>query len=71
MISVAERQERLEAVADVIGTHRAEGITFDEPTRELIDRYANGELSLTQLSAAMRTYANSLGTNQQTLVSAA
>ena len=71
MISAAERQERLEAVEDTIGTHRAEGLTFDGPTLKLMEQYIEGELTLDQLTSAMRSYAASLGAKQASLVSAA
>ena len=54
------REERLEAVEDVIGTHRAEGIELDATVRRLMDQFVNGELTLTQFSAAMDIHAESI-----------
>jgi Antitoxin VbhA len=56
----ASRKERLEAVEDVIGTHRAEGIALDATVRRLMDQFVDGELTLAQFSAAMDVHAESI-----------
>lgn len=57
MISAAERQERLEAVESVIGTQRAEGIHLNPATHALLRQYAEGELTLDEVSAALDAHA--------------
>jgi len=53
MISAAERQERLEAIEDVVGTQRAEGIQLSPATRALMEQYAEGELTLDEICSAL------------------
>ncbi len=56
----ASRKARLEAVEDVIGTHRAEGIEVDATVRRLMDQFVDGELTLAQFSSAMDVHAGNV-----------
>jgi hypothetical protein len=59
-ISEAEKQRRRQINASVIGSHEMEGLPPDAETIRLLDRYAKGELSREQLSAALTSHAMSL-----------
>lgn len=60
MISPAEQRERRDAVESVVGTHRAEGISFDPTTVKLMDSFVAGEFDLEQLLVAMDRHARSV-----------
>jgi hypothetical protein len=55
-LSEAEKQERRRINASVVGTHLMEGLEPDEATSLLLQRYADGELSAEQLSAALHEH---------------
>jgi hypothetical protein len=59
------RSERLDAVKDVIGTHRAEGIVIDPSVQELMEEFIEGRLSLDEFSARVDVYANQLAGDQR------
>jgi Antitoxin VbhA len=71
MLTEAERMERREAVESAIGTHRAEGISLDETVLSLMDRFANGEFTLGQFSAAMDSHAETVVSKDKQLAGAA
>jgi len=70
-ISEVEKRQRLLAVGSVIGTHDMEGIELDATVHVLMERYAQGELSLAQFSAAMEDHAQSATTEKVELAGAA
>jgi hypothetical protein len=69
-LSEAEKQERRRAVASTIGTHTMEGIELDATVHSIMNRYAEGELTLDEFSAEMQRHALSVGT-QASLAGAA
>jgi hypothetical protein len=71
MLTQAEKIERLEAMQDAMGTHRAEGIELDATVQALMRRFAEGELTLAQFSAAMDRHAEQVLAAQRSLVGAA
>ena len=71
MLTEAERKERLEAVKSVIGTHLAEGIHLDATVHALMGRFADGEFTLDQFSAAMDRHAETVVAAHKQLASAA
>jgi hypothetical protein len=70
-ISEAESQQRRQAVSSVIGTHEMEGITLAPDARQLLDRYAAGEMTLEEFSAGMDGCAEALLAKRGLLVRAA
>jgi hypothetical protein len=71
MLTEVQKNERLEAVKSVVGTHLAEGIYLDETVQSLMGRFANGEFTLDQFSAAMDRYAETVTAGNAQLASAA
>jgi len=59
-ISEDEKLRRRESNEDVLGTHAMEGLSPDAATRALMDRFADGELSREQLSAAIDLHVEKL-----------
>ena len=60
LISEDEKRRRRQSSESVLGTHAMEGLFPDEPTRSLLRRYDEGELSLDQFSEAMDRHAHAL-----------
>ncbi len=62
MIAISEDEKLLRRRANesVFGTFAMEGLTPDEPTREIFRKYAEGLLTLDQFSEAMDCHAYSL-----------
>ena len=60
MLSPAEKQERLAAMEDVIGTHRAEGIKVNATVHQLMMKFVDGEITLEQFSSAVDRYAETV-----------
>ena len=59
-ISQDEKQQRRRAVRSVIGTHVMEGLEPDATTRSIMNRYAEGELTLEEFSAEMQRHAQTV-----------
>jgi hypothetical protein len=70
-ISEVEKRARLEAVGSVVGTHAMEGIRLDATVELLMNRYAEGELSLEQFSVAMDAHAQATLAKHRELAGAA
>ena len=60
MITAAERARRRRIVGSVIGTHEMEGLAPDAETRQILNGYAEGELTEEQFSAAMQSHAQEI-----------
>ena len=56
-ITAAERARRRRIVGSAIGTHEMEGLSPDVVTRQIMNSYAEGELTEEQFSAAMQRHA--------------
>jgi hypothetical protein len=70
-MSSAEKQTRLQAVQSVIGTHAMEGIVLDSHVRTLMDRFAEGDISLEEFSSAMNDHARQVLAMSRQLAGAA
>ena len=70
-ISEEEKLRRHQSNESVLGTHAMEGLFPDDTTRALLDRYAEGDLTLEQVSEAMDHHAYSLVAAQGKLAGAA
>jgi hypothetical protein len=57
VISEEEKRRRLQVVESVIGTNTIAGIELDAATHEIFQRFASGDLTLDQFSAAMDAHA--------------
>jgi hypothetical protein len=69
-ISAPEKFLRHQSNQDVLGTHAMEGIAPDAATLALMDRFAEGELSREELSAAIDLHVQGLLAARGHLVSA-
>jgi hypothetical protein len=70
-ISEAEKQERRRIAGSVAGTQAMEGIQLSPESRQLLDRYAEGELTLDEFSANMDRCAEQLLAKRRELAGAA
>jgi hypothetical protein len=50
-------ESRRLAVDSALGSLRMEGMELEPEPREILERFANGELSLPEMRSAMRAYA--------------
>ena len=59
-LTEAEKQKRRRIVGSTIGTHAMEGLRPDAQTLDILNRYADGELSPEQFSEHMQAHAKTL-----------
>ena len=59
-ITEEERDLRQRSMASALGSNEMEGLFADEPTRVIVERYIEGELTPDQFSEAMNSHAASL-----------
>ncbi len=70
-ISEAEKQKRRRIAGSVAGTHAMEGIELAPEARQLLDRYAEGELTLDEFSAGMDLCAEAILEKKREMADAA
>jgi len=70
-LTEAEKKDRRRAVESVIGTHTMEGIKLDAAVHSIMNRYAEGELTLDEFSAGMDELAAQLLDKKRELAGAA
>jgi hypothetical protein len=55
-LTEAKLRERRLAVESALGSMRIEGMEPEQEAREILERYANGEISLPEMRSAIRAY---------------
>jgi hypothetical protein len=55
-LTEAELRERRLAVESALGSLRIEGMELEPEERKIFDRFANGEISLSEMRSAVRAY---------------
>jgi hypothetical protein len=59
-LTATELQERRLAVESALGSLRIEGVELAPEERKFFDRFANGEISLSEMRSAVRAYTASI-----------
>jgi hypothetical protein len=66
IIAEEEKQKRRRIVGSVIGTNRMDGIEINPTCQSIMDQYAEGHITLEEMSAAIDIHVSTLVAESQT-----